>query len=545
MLEHLIINNYVLIPHLDLDLRKGFSVITGETGAGKSIIMGALSLLLGDKADKESIRMGEPSAEISGIFNSNRSEVRNFLEDRGIESDGQLIIRRVIKNTGRSFFTVNGTPITISDGQLLGRLLVDISSQHSHQSLMKKDVQLAYLDHSSGTEPLLEKYKKEYSLLLSLEKERAELQNKIDKALEDKDYIEYCYKELVNADLQDEQEEEKLKRELELAASSEYIISNLEDLCEMLGNASSILSNSLFLLAKLIKKDSRLDVFQQRLESSEIEVSDIMESLKEHVGFFNLDPYEMEEKNQRLSILQKIRKKYGGSLGKAIERREEYAQQLECTNDSEGLLKTIDEKIIAQRNKVLDIAGELSAKRKRKSQVLSRQITEKLGRLGMKDAVFSINLERTDLSMHGLDKVDYMVCANKGEKNSRLEDCVSGGELSRIMLALKSVFSKDDDVETLIFDEIDAGVGGATAYDVASELKSISKFSQVLAISHLAQIASKADEHYIVSKSSVSGRTVSTLKRIDGEERVKEIARLLSGDTSEISMEHARTLLEV
>ena len=545
MLENIAIRNFVLIPSLELDMHDGFSVITGETGSGKSIILGALSLLLGGKADKEEIRSGETSAEVSGVFSTKSKAVLDWLEEKGIVvNDGLIVIRRVVKATGRNHYSINGMAVTVAEGQELGHLLVDISSQHSHQSLMKKETQLSYLDGAAGNDSILESYRKEYGLLRKMESDRAELDEKIRKALEDREYNEFCYRELSNAELE-VGEDDKLKEELQLASASEFLVSNLTDMAEFLDRASSQLSDAIGILDKCMRKDSRLSEYAPRLESSEIEVSDILDSIKEHMGSISINEYEIEEKNQRLALLQRLRKKYGGSIESAIERMNELEEKLSYAEESEDMLSGMDKRIEVQRNKVEDLASKLRKNRIKASRKLGKEISDKLNKLGMKDAVFTIEVSAADLTYTGYDRVDFLICPNKGEKISLIEDAASGGELSRIMLAMKSVFSSSNDVETLIFDEIDTGIGGSTAYDVAAELLSISSRLQVIAISHLAQIASKASQHLMVSKKVVHGRTVSTLAEIRGEERVREIARLLSGDASDISLEHAEQLLEV
>ena len=545
MLENIAIRNFVLIPSLELDMHDGFSVITGETGSGKSIILGALSLLLGGKADKEEIRSGETSAEVSGVFSTRSKAVLDWLDEKGIVvNDGLIVIRRVVKATGRNHYSINGMAVTVAEGQELGHLLVDISSQHSHQSLMKKETQLSYLDGAAGNDSILESYRKEYGLLRKMESDRAELDEKIRKALEDREYNEFCFRELDNAELE-VGEDDRLKEELQLASASEFLVSNLTEMAGLLDRASSQLSDAMGILDKCMRKDPRLSEYAPRLESGEIEVSDILDSIKEHMGSISINEYEIEEKNQRLALLQRLRKKYGGSIERAIERRDELEEKLSYAEESEDMLSGMDRRIEVQKNKVEDIAARLRKNRIKASRKLGKEISEKLNRLGMKDAVFSIEVSAAELTYTGYDRVDFLICPNKGEKISLIEDTASGGELSRIMLAMKSVFSSSNDVETLVFDEIDTGIGGSTAYDVAAELLSISDRLQVLAISHLAQIASKASQHLMVSKKVVNGRTISTLTEIRGEERVREIARLLSGDASDISLEHAEKLLEV
>ena len=545
MLESLKINNFVLIPSLDLELNEGMTVLTGETGSGKSIVLGALSLILGAKADKDEIRAGEEKAELEAVFRTDRKALLRLLEDKGIDAeDGQIIIRRQIRANGRSIYSVNGSGITLSEGQEIGRMLVDITSQNSSIGLMRKDNQRRMLDSSKDILSSLADYSCSYEKLIALEKEKTLLEQRISRWEEDRAYMEYSLNELEGADLI-AGEDDEIKEKLSIASSSEFIVEHLTDSKEALDEASRALSQALSSLKKARSRDESLEEIVSRLESTSIETDDILYTVSEKLSSYSFDPYELEQLNSRLATLQRIRKKYGGSLDAAIARRDEIKSLLSSSADESMHLEQLEKKIEEQRAIVLEKADELHNKRIKRAEKLTRSITSTLKKLSMESAQFDIRIDRVALSGTGYDQISFMIAPNKGEKMSAIEDAASGGELSRIMLAIKSNFLDSDDVETLIFDEIDTGISGHAASNVSLVMKELAKSHQIIAITHLAQIASRADSHILVDKSEEKGRTVSHLRYISGDDKVREIARLLSGDESEISMRHAESLLEV
>ena len=545
MLESLKINNFVLIPSLDLELNEGMTVLTGETGSGKSIVLGALSLILGAKADKDEIRAGEEKAELEAVFRTDRKALLRLLEDKGIDAeDGQIIIRRQIRANGRSIYSVNGSGITLSEGQEIGRMLVDITSQNSSIGLMRKDNQRRMLDSSKDVLSSLADYSCSYEKLIALEKEKTLLEQRISRWEEDRAYMEYSLNELEGADLI-AGEDDEIKEKLSIASSSEFIVEHLTDSKEALDEASRALSQALSSLKKARSRDESLEDIVSRLESTSIETDDILYTVSEKLSSYSFDPYELEQLNSRLATLQRIRKKYGGSLDAAIARRDEIKNLLSSSEDEGMHLEQLGKKIEEQRAIVLEKADELHNKRIKRAEKLTRSITSTLKKLSMESAQFDIRIDRVALSGTGYDQISFMIAPNKGEKMSAMEDAASGGELSRIMLAIKSNFLDSDDVETLIFDEIDTGISGHAASNVSLVMKELAKSHQIIAITHLAQIASRADSHILVDKSEEKGRTVSHLGYISGDDKVMEIARLLSGDGSEIALEHAKSLLEV
>ena len=545
MLESLHVRNYVLIDSLDLDFSDGFTVITGETGSGKSIILGALSLLLGQKADKEAVRKGSEMAEVSGTFSIGSSEVLSWCNDHEIEvEDNTLVLRRVIRSNGRSTYSVNGTALNRSEGEELGMLLVDVSSQHAHQSLMKNDVLRKVLDEASSSLEALDSYRASYKELMETEDKLKQTKELMERSSEEADYMKYCLSELENADLK-VGEEEELKEKLSLQASSEYIAENLSSAQDELKSAQSSLSEALSYIRKAEKKDPSLLQYSERLESQSIETEDIFESIRDYLSSMSFSETEIEMMNQRISLIQRMKRRFGGSVEAAIEQRENFREKLELISDSSDVISSLEKKMDKLSKEVEYKAQKLTSLRKKGATAFSKHIEEKLHRLGMEASVFTIAV--TPLSSpgpYGKDKIEYLISANKGEKTSLIQETSSGGELSRLMLAMKTSMEGSGSVDTMLFDEVDAGIGGRVATCVAKELRQLSQSKQVITISHLSQIACKADRHYKVYKYEENGRTISHIKLLDGEERVRELARILSGDESEISLEHARKMLE-
>ena len=544
MLESLHVRNYVLIDKLDLEFTDGLTVLTGETGSGKSIILGALGLLLGQKADKEAVRKGSDMAEVSGTF-SISPVVRDWCKDHEIEcEDDELVLRRVIRTNGRSSFSVNGTALNRSEGEELGMLLVDVSSQHAHQSLMKNEVLRHVLDEASSSLILLDEYRNAFRSLKEAEEKLEETRRLSEKGAEEADYMKFCLKELEDADLK-VGEEEELKEKLSLQASSEFIAENLSSSQDELRSALSSLSEALSSLRKAEKKDTSLVEYSERLESSSIEIEDIQMSIRDHLSSMSFSETEIEFMNQRLSVIQRMRRRFGGSVEAALALMAEYREKLEFISDSSEVLSSLEKKVEEKRKELLKKGEILTAKRKEGAIAFASRIESNLRRLGMESAVFRIDVTPLDEpGPFGNDKIEYLIAANKGEKTSLIQNTSSGGELSRLMLAMKVSMKDKGSVDTMLFDEVDAGIGGKVALCVAKELKELSLEKQVITITHLAQIASEAHRHYKVYKKEEDGRTISHISLIEGEDRVREIARILSGDESEISLSHARALLQ-
>ena len=550
MLERLEVRNYVLIRSLVLDFTSGFAVITGETGSGKSIILGALGLILGEKSKGDVVRQGEKEAHIEALFSYREGgAVDAFLKENGLEDEeGGLFIQRIVRQSGRSIMSVNGYSVTREQLESLGSLLVDVSSQHAHQSLLRPAIQLELLDKAAHSAPLLSAYRQAYDELAQARKEHQRLVDENEKASGEADYIAFCLDEIEKADVK-VGEDEELSAQVRLIGQSEVLTGELEEAQEALrgGNdlgALSLIARCQSAVAKASRSDARLDAYLERIESASIELEDIASSLGEYLASISFSEDELEEKNARLALLQRLKKKYGGSLEAVIARREEYRNALATIENFEDLLSDSLKRMEKAESELKSRGEALSACRAQCARILEKTIQDNLSALGLKNAVFQIVMSTRQPEANGMDDVVFTLAANKGEKAGPISQVASGGELSRIMLAIKSALAAEDEVETLLFDEIDSGLGGVVANSVAMELEKLSHSHQVIAITHLAQIASKARTHYLVYKREEDGRTVSSIDEIRDGERVDEIARLLSGEVSEISRAHAKSILE-
>ena len=552
MLEQLDITNYVLISHLSISFSSGLSVLSGETGAGKSVILSAIALILGEKAKADVVRRGESEAHINAVFSYGEKDagLRAFLEREDLTGeDDTIIISRTIRAGGRSVNRVNSRIVTRETLSALGSYLIDISSQAAHQGLLKNDVQRVLLDRFSDVHAELEAYEKAFRAYQAAESELDELKEKSERARRDYDYFSFCLEELDKADLK-EGEDDVLSAELKRISLSEALTEEVSASYSILKGdigegALTLLSHALSSLNRASSRDPGLDELARRLESCEIEAEDIASSLRDYLSSLTFSERELEEKNARMSLLQRMKKKYGPSLSDAIKKREEFREALLAVDNADELLSEKEKQLAKCASELEKCASALTEKRRRGASRLEEKTISILKKLSMQSAELSVMLEKIPYCQHGQDRVEFLIRANKGEKRGAIRDVASGGELSRILLALKAALSEEDETGTLIFDEVDSGIGGAVATAVGEEISALSKSHQVLVITHSAQIAARADDHFLVSKREEGERTFSEVRKIDGEGRIKEIARLLSGKTSDSALVHARELLEV
>ncbi len=552
MLECLDIHAFKLIEDIHIDFKDGFSVITGETGAGKSIMLSALSLLSGAKGEASSIRNGFDSATVIGQFfiNSNDKELVSFLKDNNIEyCDDTLIIKRVIKTNGRTLSYINNEAINRNLLMQLSTYLIDISAQHAHQSIMKSSKQLFLLDSYGENFEYLDSYKEAYQRVKDLENQKTEIENIINSSKQQEDYLKYAFEEINSVDPK-ENEDEELSDKIRRISQFEQIHDNISYIINILGNsyegASTInnLENCNELLDKVGRKDDSLLPLASRIKSCTLEIEDIYETLKDYLENMQYSQVELDQMQSRLAQLQKIKKKYGPSLSSVIEFKNNIDSKLSALTNGEDDIIFIEKKLNKAKAELKEKAYELSARRKKSSLKLSSSIEKTLKKLGMKHASFAVNLTTKDFHLDGIDNVDFLMSANPGVEKRSIKEIASGGELSRVMLAIKTTLSEKDKVSILVFDEVDAGIGGEVATNVAQALLDLAATSQVIAITHLASIASKAHSHLMVKKYVEHDLSFTSIVELNDEERVSEIARMLSGDSnSKVSLEHAKALL--
>lgn len=551
MLEQLDIRNLALIEDIHIDFHPGFNILSGETGAGKSIILGALELLLGEKAEGSIVRTGANEASVSATVSiESPGSLSGWLVDRGVEPDGaSVLIHRVVKNSGRGGIYVQGVPMTRADLGVIGDALFDMHGQHEHQSLLHNDRQRRVLDRFAGLEEALDIYAIDYRKLEDARREHGQLVQAHAAAMKEEDYLRFVAEELQRADLKPD-EDTLLEDEISVLGQFEFIQENLELAHESLkgsaGGEGAIrtLGSALQGCRRAAKGDQSLESLCSRLEISLIEIQDVAESIREKLSSMSFSQDRLDSLQSRLALLQRLKKKYGPSLGAVIACYDETKAKLSRTEQDDEELEHLRDMIAKLEATVIEKACEITKQRKRAAAQLQSLIAGRLTHLGMPHVVFTISVGDRERTIHGMDQVEFLFSANLGEPLKSLKEIASGGELSRVMLAVKTVLAESDEVETLVFDEVDAGIGGAVALAVGAQMSELSRSRQVIAITHLASIAAKADRHLVVRKETDSGRTYTRINEVTGSQRVNELARMLSGDgEDETAQAHARSLM--
>lgn len=556
MLEELFIRNYALADQLTVEFKKGFNILSGETGSGKSVIIGALSLVLGEKGDVTAIRTGTAETEVSAIVNvSGNDGAIKWLAEHEIEADeGRIILRRILKSTGRGSMFIQSVPSTKADINEFTSLLFDIHGQHEHQSLLSIDNHRRLLDSFAGLKPDTEKLKADFLELSAIKKEYQRLMSDEREMLREADLASFAVREIEDAKL-NPGEIEQLETEHKLLSQSEKLFILFEELHNSLSESSGGALNGLRTGLEQLKQLSSIDpAFTEssgRLENAFYETEDILDGLERYKNDFSYSPEKLAACEERLSELLKLRKKYGDSVEEIFSFLEESRKKIDNVENREELKSEYSEKISILEKSVLQQASELSGNRKSAAKKLQYEIQQQLKDLGMPKAEFLVHVEvktgengRPVCGMNGFDEVEFMISPNQGEPPKRLRSIASGGEISRVMLAIKSVLASIDTVDCLVFDEIDAGIGGEIAVAVGEHMYKLSGFKQILCITHLASIAVRADNHIRVRKITADARTFTEIESIAGDDRKIEIARMLSGDTdTDVSLKHAQELL--
>lgn len=554
MLEKLSIKNIALIREQSISFTDGFNVLTGETGAGKSLIIDSLSLLLGEKADKGLISHGENSAYVEAVFTNLSDKVKSVCKELGVEDD-ILIISRKISSDGKNECRVNGMQFTLSMLKKLSSPLMDLHGQFEHQNLLKVSSHIGILD-SYGAKDInnvKQEYQKIYERLENVQNELDSLV--VNDAEREKliDFYSYQIQEIDDAGFY-EGEEEELKE-----FRSQVL--NQEKIMELLNGAVQIgkgdgyefggLSDSVKKMSSMVSNASNyckdLSIFVDRLDSLKIELEDISDSLEEKKDNMFFDEQKAKQNEDRLDLLSSFKKKYGATISDIISYRDKTEQELDKLISSENRVKELKKEQTMLVNEMSSLAKVLSEKRKEVALNMEKQVTNELVSLGMKSARFVILIENVGLenrNINGFDKVEFMFSANLGEEVKPLKAVASGGEMSRFMLAVKNITAKIEGISTLIFDEIDTGVSGKMALVLGQKLSAVSSFAQVICVTHLAQVASYGKSHFLIEKNEKDGKTITSVNKLSEKERVLEIARLVSGTISDSSIKSSEELLE-
>ena len=549
MLTHLSVKNYALIRHLEIDFNSQFSVITGETGAGKSILMGALDLILGKRADTKVLLDNHQKCVVEGTFAINNYSLKRFFNQNDIDYEDITIIRREITPQGKSRAFINDTPVNLNILKELGDELVDLHSQHQNLIINDSDFQLLVVDSFADINDMVSSYKETYRGYIKQRKELASLNEREKQSLAEKDYLEFLLNELAEAQIKADEQDE-LENELELLNHAEEIKSTLYNVSEAFGHESTgIISNLSGLRKQLARLSSLSESFRdlsQRIEGAYIELSDIMSESQKIEESILHDPGRIQEITDRLNLIFSIQNKHRvNSTGELLEIKEGIDKKLDAMQSLEMSIEKLKMEVDALKTQILKEATIISERRSLIFADLEQRLEALLHSLGMPDAKFRIKKTKLiEPGITGIDDLQFLFNANKGGELMELSAIASGGEKSRLMLAIKSLLSQKNLLPTIIFDEIDTGVSGAVADKVGLILQQLAQTMQVIAISHLPQIAGKGDHHYLVYKETYENSTFTGIKLLNLQERIIEIAKLLSGqEITNASMESAKHLL--
>ena len=551
MLAELRVRNFAIIESLTLPLARGLNVLSGETGAGKSIIVGALGLLLGERASADLIRTGADRASVEGVFDvADRAELRAFLDERGIDVDGDtVVLKRELSAAGRARAWVSGTPVTAAVLAEVGRLLVNLHGQHEAQTLLDGESQRRILDAFGGATPDAARVREAHDALTGVRREIAGLAARRAEAERRADYLRHVVQEIEGARLA-EGEDARLEEEGRLLESAEERRALAEGMAQLLDGDEDAVLVRLAALQKSLGTIQRIDAslvrLQELYDSAFYALEELSRELVEYERVVELDPERLAEVTRRRDLLFRLTKKYGPALADVIETGRQSRAELDLVDSAGFDLKLLEAREAEAREALAGAASRLTALREAAAARLGSAVGAVLPDLGMADGRFLVVLTpRDEPGPTGAEDVEFRVALNVGHDARPLARVASGGELSRVMLALKTILARIDRVPTLIFDEVDAGIGGRVGLQVGDTMRRVAAHHQVFAISHLPQIAARAHHHILVRKGAPGGVTTADVRVLEGGDRVAEIARMLGGDPeSELSRAHARELLE-
>ncbi len=550
MLKTLQIKDYALIENITVEFGTGLNIITGETGAGKSIIIDAMGLLLGDRASTEAVRKGAKKSVVEGIFSvKGNFKVRELLKEHNLDDSEELILRREISAIGSSRIFVNDTPVTLSVMKEIGFLLVDLHGQHEHQSLLRQETHIQMLDEFGDYQNELNLYRDDYKKLINKQRELRQLLQKESLLKEKKELYEYQIKEIDSVSPLIGEDEE-INSELNILENAERILelgnTFYAELYDAEGSISEKLGGIISRMSELVNIDNNFTDKLDELENALALVHDVSNNLLNYLDKVELDPGKLDELRERIGSINLLKKKYGGSIQAILEYRERIGREFDSAVNFDEVIAALENEISELRIQLGNNAAEISSKRKSVALKLEKEIENNLKFLGIKEGKFAVRFglaESGDFESHviigskkikafsaGVDVVQFFVSTNLGEDPKPLIKVASGGEVSRIMLALKTSLAKNDKLPLLIFDEIDTGVSGQIASKVGAAMKNLAEFHQLIAITHLPQIAALSDSHYSVRKIAVDGRMVSGIERLNEEEKIHEVAKLISGE---------------
>jgi DNA repair protein RecN (Recombination protein N) len=567
MLKTIFIKNYALIEELSVEFERGLNIITGETGAGKSIIIDALSLILGERADTDAVRKGADKAIVEGVFDvDGNNKLKDLLGQQEIEFSDRLILRREVSAKGQSRSFINDSPVITAILKEVGDMLVDLHGQHEHQSLLRTETHIDLLDDYGRLEGLVNEFGQAYSKAHQTLNELKELKAKEQQLMERRALYEFQIKE-IDAVNPHAGEEDELESELRILENAEKLFSSTERLYQMLYEGDNAVHGHIILarneLENLAAIDKAFEEPKNEANSAAAIVDELAKFIQQYNSKIEFNPNRLEEIRNRLGNITLLKKKYGGSLDSVIANWEKIMREFELANNFQAEIVSLQKRLDAERIAASKIAQRLSTKRHGIAKKVNKSIVQELIELGIPNGVFETTISTSpaqskdgaiikfgkdwlEATPKGMDIVEFFISTNIGEDPKPLVKVASGGEISRIMLALKMILAKSDRLPLLIFDEIDVGVSGRIAQAVGQSLKKLSQFHQVIAITHLPQIAGLADIHFVVEKIEDKHRATTRMRKLGIEERVEEVAKLMSGEEiTESGLESARELMGI
>ncbi len=552
MLSRLTIRNYALIENLDINFSDGLNILTGETGAGKSIILGALSLILGQRIEGKYFYNQQKKCIIEGYFNVANYNLETIFEEKGIDFDNETILRREISADGKSRAFINDSPVNLTILKELGEMLIDIHSQHATLEINDELFQLLVVDTLAANTLLLDNYQRNFNAYRKAISRFKNLQESTTKAKADLDYFQFQFDELEQASLLAD-EQESLEHELNNLSHAEEIKKNLLAASYLLNederSVITQLKESVNQLQQIERFFPEITKLTERLQSSLIELKDINAEVESHEQNTNVDEMRLAEVSERLDLIYKLQKKHRvSSISELINIRENLSDKLVSISSSDEELVQLEKEIKHLKGELIDISDTLSASRNEVIPSIEDKVKGLLAEVGMPNSnlkIENILLGEDELNVNGRNRIQFLFSANKGQAPAPMNKVASGGELSRLMLAIKSLISRHISLPTIIFDEIDTGISGEVALKVGKIMEKLSESMQVIAITHLPQIASKGNAHYWVYKDDREDITHTNIRQLNTDERVAEIAKMLSGENpGEFAIQHARELLE-
>ena len=547
MLSLLHIENIAVIEQADISFDPGFNVLTGETGAGKSIVIDAISAILGKRAYRDMIRTGTNKASVRAVF----TNVPNFpwFGENGVEYDEETVIQRDIFMDGKNVCRVNGSLVTVSILQKLGLELINIHGQHDSATLFDEENHLRFLDAFADNEPLLQDYREKFSAVSTLRREIDRMTMDEGEKLRRMETLKYQVEEIEKADLK-AGEDEELEQRRKLLQNSEKLSQGLEEAAESLlggddsDGAAALLAQAAYALSRIARYSDDYTAFQERLTDLKYQVQDIADEVRDALEELSYSADELEQIESRLDIIHRLRRKYGSTCQEILEYLENARKELDEIEFADDRVEQLKKKLSAKEKAAWEAAMLLRKDRQEKGKLLAEKILSELRQLDMPRVQFQCRFRETELGADGADFVAFYLSANAGEDLKPLSKVASGGELARIMLSMKNVLAEKDAVDTLIFDEVDTGVSGRAAQRIAEKLRALAKHKQVLCVTHLPQLAALADTHMLIAKSERDGRTFTTVTPLDREGRKQELARIIGGtNITEITLKSAEEML--